>query len=357
MIRIRTPGPSGPGCEAWCNKAVEQRNKVLAYWQKCRNSPTTPHVWRDADAQELWGKLKILFLHRIFHYKCAYCEGRYDAGYPWHVEHYRPKSEVSECRSLIDHPGYFWLAYEWYNLLLSCGHCNTWEEKSQKTGGKSHPSKSNEFRIVGKRVTEPGPDPSRWLDELKEEKPLLLNPYFDDPDEHLGFTEEGEIYGKTDRGKETVEVCNLGRKNLVEARLASNTSVFKALNVQLLEAENGVSPPDRYFGPEVEFSAWKNFWAMVLIRRISPGGITPPSPDPAPAVDSSPGVPLAWPRDLASQSQAALSVLGEHPEGLTSAQLVRSFRQPQNVRILELLDLLVSIGKVRTDVAGRYSLT
>lgn len=58
------------------------------------------------------------------HQKCAYCEcdltGDYGA-----VEHYRPKKGWQEKHhDTLHEPGYYWLAYEWNNLLCSCDKCN-----------------------------------------------------------------------------------------------------------------------------------------------------------------------------------------------------------------------------------------
>jgi hypothetical protein len=298
----------------------------------------------------------MIFLHEIFRYKCAYCEGRYEAGHPWQVEHYRPKSEVTEFRELIDHPGYFWLAYEWHNLLLCCAHCNTWEEKSRKTKGKSHPSKSNEFRVLGQRVIQPGPDPDRWLEELEAERPLLLNPYFDDPEEHLAFTEDSFIYGITERGRETVKVCNLRRPGLVEAHREAKDRVFKTVLDQLQQAERQEAPPERYFGPEEPFSAWKNFWAAVLIDRITPRCGRPGKPPPALVPAQEPTGLDEWPADEMGQYWAALAALAQHPQGLTPEQLVQCYRRDRNEVLPDLQKLLESSKKVGTDGAGRYFL-
>ncbi len=67
-------------------------------------------------------------LDKLFHGKCAYCESFFAGTQPVDVEHYRPKGEVAE---LSDHPGYWWLAMEWTNLLPSCIDCN--RRRNQKT--------------------------------------------------------------------------------------------------------------------------------------------------------------------------------------------------------------------------------
>ena len=60
-------------------------------------------------------------LERLFHDKCAYCEWQLTGGADWDIEHFRPKGRVAERE---DHPGYYWLAYTWWNLYPSCAHCN-----------------------------------------------------------------------------------------------------------------------------------------------------------------------------------------------------------------------------------------
>jgi hypothetical protein len=199
MIKVQTTGPSGSKYDEWRARAIKRRDKDCASWVKngkCRPGPKPD--------QKLWAELKQIFLSELFHDKCAYCEGNHASGYPAHVEHYRPKLLVTEGRLSIDHPGYFWLAYEWENLLLSCAHCNG-SHYSIRDGEKvSHQGKLNEFRIRGPRVSEPSADPSTWQDELKAENPLLLSSYDDeDPSIHIEFLKDGTVYGKTDKGRET----------------------------------------------------------------------------------------------------------------------------------------------------------
>ena len=57
-------------------------------------------------------------LERLFIDKCAYCEWQVEE---FDVDHFRPCGSVGE---LGDHPGYYWLTYEWENLYPSCQHCN-----------------------------------------------------------------------------------------------------------------------------------------------------------------------------------------------------------------------------------------
>lgn len=124
-------------------------------------------------------------LEELFYGKCAYCESFYGSQAPVDVEHYRPKSGVE---GEPDHPGYWWLAMEWTNLLPSCLDCNRRRKQftpqittdlqilyeSMQTG------KKHSFPIIGVRVTTEATD-------LSNEQALLLNPTSDDPEQHLTF--------------------------------------------------------------------------------------------------------------------------------------------------------------------------
>lgn len=52
----------------------------------------------------------------------------------------------------------------------------------------------------------------------KDEEPLLLNPFFEDPEPELTFDENGQIEGVTERGRITVDVCGLDRELLRRER-------------------------------------------------------------------------------------------------------------------------------------------
>ncbi len=57
--------------------------------------------------------------------KCCFCESKIQHVMSGEVEHFRPKGGVRQRRSdPLDRPGYYWLAYDWSNLLLSCQSCN-----------------------------------------------------------------------------------------------------------------------------------------------------------------------------------------------------------------------------------------
>ena len=58
------------------------------------------------------------------HYKCCFCERKISLSYNA-VEHYRPKGKADRSPGSLENHGYWWLAFTWDNLLLSCPICNS----------------------------------------------------------------------------------------------------------------------------------------------------------------------------------------------------------------------------------------
>lgn len=161
--------------------------------------------------------------------RCAYCEVSLTADrYHGDAEHYRPKAAATDRNWFIRNgklirgsanrckSGYYWLAYEWSNLLLVCFKCN------QK--------KASFFPLVGGRT-------SRTLSEgcEKTETPLLLNPYKDKhPEKHLAFDKLGAVTAAgsgtdQERGRETIEICDLDRTILRGERMALAESAMQSI--------------------------------------------------------------------------------------------------------------------------------
>jgi len=180
-------------------------------------------------------------LERIYHEKCAYCESEAKHVATLQVEHYRPCRAVREDN---EHEGYYWLAYEWSNLLLACPKCN----------GRS--GKGDKFPIEGKRVYLPPTDSHGNLDRtrcnpklppLHDEKPLLLNPETDDPELHFRFDRHCKIIGITDRGKATIEICGLNRELLNRERRKVVDRFVREISLILLGFTGGSGMPEASF--------------------------------------------------------------------------------------------------------------
>jgi hypothetical protein len=153
----------------------------------------------------------------FFNGKCAYCEARLTGNQHGDVEHFRPKKAVirndgkavRDSRTGEAHQGYYWLAYDWHNLLPSCEICNG---PATSAGGEPL-GKRNYFPLADESRRAFGPD-----DDLSKEKPLLLHPYLDQPEKELIFDDLGLVAGTTERGKATVELLKLNREGLIDSR-------------------------------------------------------------------------------------------------------------------------------------------
>ena len=148
-------------------------------------------------------------LNELYLDKCAYCELKYLATSWTDIEHYRPKSK------------YYWLAYEWSNLLPTCPKCNR--------------LKNDEFPLINedKRVSSHS-EINGKLDkskckinsaELLAEQPYILNPEIDNPTDFFDLKIEDnkrgiEILGtdNKNRGGKTIVICDLNRIDLLKDR-------------------------------------------------------------------------------------------------------------------------------------------
>lgn len=135
--------------------------------------------------------------------KCCYCEYKPRPGHWGDVEHFRPKQAVQQSAGgPLLRPGYYWLAYEWDNLLFSCPICN-----------REH--KRNLFPL-----SQPGRRARTHRDDLAEEEPLLINPAEEDPASYIGFRREiAFAIDENQKGRTTIDVLKLNRPDLTESRL------------------------------------------------------------------------------------------------------------------------------------------
>jgi uncharacterized protein (TIGR02646 family) len=133
--------------------------------------------------------------------KCCFCEAKITHISYGDVEHFRPKAGWVQAGEPINKPGYYWLAYEWDNLLLSCEICN-------------QRFKKNFFPLLDntKRATS-------HIDDVSQELPVFIHPVLDDPQEFIEFKEEIPFSIDDNlRGKKTIEMLGLDREALNERR-------------------------------------------------------------------------------------------------------------------------------------------
>lgn len=155
-------------------------------------------------------------LTNLYKNKCAICER--DRGFELEVDHYRPKkTRNNQTGQQYNQPGYYWLCYEWSNLLPLCSKCNG--NKSNKfplTGWNEVNRISSHLNLQAAASYQPYD--STWLHNY--EHPLLLNPELETiPARHFSYHKNGKIIGRTSEGIETINICKLNRKDLTRERL------------------------------------------------------------------------------------------------------------------------------------------
>ena len=132
-------------------------------------------------------------LEACHHGKCCYCETVIPKPYAYsHVEHWRPKSSFRQGRNEDSiWPGYYWLAYSWDNLLLSCAFCNS-SKKSDLFPLENPAARARHHRMP-----------------IADETPAILKPDGDkNPRDHITFHMEVPV-GRTALGSKTIEVLGL----------------------------------------------------------------------------------------------------------------------------------------------------
>lgn len=194
-------------------------------------------------------------LETLFHGKCAYCETRYAHQAPVDIEHYRPKGAVEDDK---DHPGYWWLAARWENLVPSCIDCNRRRTQTVAVGLATFADFAAALRaqppqniLAGKKDAFPiaGMRARKDQDDLQAEQPYFLNPTIDKAEDYLDYyldhahdgrqplalilpklrpvghldrhpqSPPGEP-GPSIRGLMTIQFCGLNRLALVQERTA-----------------------------------------------------------------------------------------------------------------------------------------
>jgi hypothetical protein len=288
--------------------AVKLETKdISARWRKRASTATTEAVeawekWIQKGAEDkfehkfnkkIWSAFKEWLGKHKFHNKCAYCEELFVGSFSA-AEHYRPKASVSkgdgsndrpacsipsgsaELRS-VEHPGYFWLAYNWRNLLPACSRCNSGLQ-GEKGKGDQFPVVKSHILVI--RLTEeeyaklkdecikstlwPGWYYLGPLDLDEHEEPLLLNPLNmtkDERREHILFGKKGIASGLTREGEATIRICRLDNERLRQARQTAQEHIHAryyggyADPLQTITTETVTSRIQPYLDGTAEYSA------------------------------------------------------------------------------------------------------
>jgi hypothetical protein len=204
--------PTGEQQEEWAKwerRAAKARDECLDQVRRGERPTYKSKIWTD---------LKTFLLDNVFHGKCGYCESMITDVTYGAADHYRPKGRVTVMngQKLVPvsrrgktHCGYYWLAYDWRNLIPACDMCNSGD------------AKVDQFPVANKHAFPPHRrNPPDWDKLETSESPLLLHPYRDDPDAHLQFGKAGTVAAREGSrlGKESIEAFKLTRTELVTTR-------------------------------------------------------------------------------------------------------------------------------------------
>jgi uncharacterized protein (TIGR02646 family) len=155
--------------------------------------------------------------------KCCFCESKVTHVSYGDVEHFRPKSAFRQSRSAaLTNPGYYWLAYEWENLLFGCELCN-------------RRSKANLFPLADQTLRA-----ACHSDDIDSEEPLFIDPARDDPEEYISFRAEVPFaINDNPRGEETIGALNLRDREALSER---RRDVYEQLkhDYNLVEIAEGI---------------------------------------------------------------------------------------------------------------------
>lgn len=175
--------------------------------------------------------------------KCAYCESKFLHVYSGDVEHFRPKGRISDADN--PKPGYYWLAADWDNLLLSCRNCN--QKLRHLTGDnevKQSMGKVDQFPLLdgGEHVQD-------HMVGIKDEEEfrLLINPCLENPEDYFEYNiKNGYIIPKAEDDKkkkmaeESIRVYVLQRIPLIQARYRKTIEILAQIQ-RVKEAVKNVS--------------------------------------------------------------------------------------------------------------------
>lgn len=201
---------------------ISWEKELLEEQREIKSGTITKHKF----VETRWKVVKSQ-LRKESYEKCAYCEVPYSTVAYGDVEHYRPKSI------------YWWLAYNYDNYLVSCQICN-------------QTFKSDNFPIKNTSIIEPNilssttdqeiidlsgkcsPDPlddsgmllSEFINQHNQERPYLINPYFDNPEDYYAWKADDNlkevelipISGKERFVECAIEFYGLNRKELKDLR-------------------------------------------------------------------------------------------------------------------------------------------
>lgn len=246
MIHIERP----PQPAVFRSPAMVKAYKELrSYFTKAESERSQIRPFMSVPTRELRSHL-----YRMGHSKCAYCEQLIDE-HTLNIETFRPRSVAYGPKEKTTGDHYWWLAYEWSNLLPVCRDCNV--------------AKRNLFPVRGNRCATLAKGNS-----LLKEDALLIDPTQEEPQHFFEFLEDGSMrpgawltVSDRERAQVTIDVLRLNRPDLLVHRRTVNEQMDAVITGHLVtgspaEEDTWIRGIFKRLEPEHSFFAARS-WAFV----------------------------------------------------------------------------------------------
>jgi hypothetical protein len=307
---------------SWQKRAEQATEKIVdtfEHWLEFGQPAGVPcqHKFNS----DIWTELRDWYMKHIFYKKCAYCE-RLISGYYGDAEHYRPKGAVTcsngagdlvraACKLpdarrpgkfvTVSHPGYFWLAYDWRNLMPSCVYCNSGQGKNDRFDAKKHLVMVRlKPTVVNALAIHEQPRPSkRWpgyyyptptlLNSMEE--PALLCPLnavgTSNPRAHIRFGVRGIVAAldKSERGRASIDLLRLREEDLRQDRQQAQEEfadrfydAMRSFDVERPQEGEAAKLINKYVQGQYPFSAAALDYHPILAKAQMT--LMPPPPNP-----------------------------------------------------------------------------
>jgi len=266
MIRIYFNEPISVTWKRW-RKDCERETAILCEEVEKGNKPNIKNLYKRRSI-----KTSIyMSIDGPFHGKCAYCEALMAADQSGDIEHFRPAKAVTDedgtpitykdkTGEVLPHPGYYWLAYDWNNLLPSCDKCNRPNSIDGTLSGKF-----TKFPLIrGQYATSPQNE--------NNEEPLLINPMFEDPENHLEVDFETAVLSGDERAMGCINIFGL---NIRPGILTNRLMAYKAASYDLIKFRDSTNEAEerKYLTNLCDIVAGKtpySFIARSIIKSTYP---------------------------------------------------------------------------------------
>ncbi len=217
-------------------------------------------IWRNPELRDS--------LENCMHKKCWYCETK-DIRSDNSIDHFRPKNSVVECP---DHPGYWWLAFDWKNYRFSCTYCNS-RRIDRKTGERG--GKHDHFPILNEKQRAKMPS-----DQIALERPCLLDPTNANDPRLLYFDQYGQAVPRINqdidpiafcRAKTSIKLYNLNHGKIRQKRAILYRDISDAVEkIDVMRSDRGcdvdyaMSNLAKMINEDAEYSAAARIYLMGL---------------------------------------------------------------------------------------------